>query len=137
MKKIAIIRTPFVHPVKHLSSITAVPDIGTAYINGTLIANGYDSFIIDATGGGIGKRKRLKGTDLAIGGICANEIVKKIPLDIDYIGVQSMHSNRWIYDGFIISKIIEKFPNVKIFMGGEHVSACADKILKQIFRLYF
>jgi anaerobic magnesium-protoporphyrin IX monomethyl ester cyclase len=132
MKKIVIIRTPFVHPIKHLSSITAVPDIGTAYINGTLIANGYDSSIIDATGEGIGRRMKLKGTNLAIGGITAAEIVAKIPNDVDYIGMQSMHSNRWIYDGFILSKIIEKFPNVKIFMGGEHVSACADKILKQI-----
>lgn len=132
MKKIVIIRTPFVHPVKHLSSITAVPDIGTAYINGTLIANGYDSFIIDGTGEGIGRRIRLKGTNLAIGGITADEIVAKIPKDVDYIGMQSMHSNRWIYDGFILSKVIEKFPHVKIFLGGEHVSACADKILKQI-----
>ncbi len=132
MKKIVIIRTPFVHPIKHLSSITAVPDIGTAYINGTLIANGYDSSIIDATGEGIGRRIRLLGTDLAIGGIPADEIVSKIPLDVDYIGLQSMHSNRWIYDGFILSKIIKAFPKVKIFLGGEHVTACADKILLQI-----
>lgn len=131
-KKIVIIRTPFVHPIKHVSSITAVPDIGTAYINGTLLANGYDSIIIDGTGEGIGRRSQIKGTTLAIGGITAEEIVALIPEDVDYIGLQSMHSNRWIYDGFILTKIIKKFPGIKIFLGGEHVSACSDKILIQI-----
>lgn len=80
----------------------------------------------------MGRRTQLKRTQLAIAGIPADEIVDKIPKDVDYIGMQSMHSNRWIYDGFILSKIIKKFPDVKIFIGGEHVTACADKILKQI-----
>lgn len=131
-KKIVIIRTPFVQPVRQLSSITAIPDIGTAYINGTLLANGYDSFIIDAVGEGIGRRTKILGTDLAYEGISADEIIARIPKDINYIGLQSMHSNRWLYDGFILSKIIKNLPNVKIFLGGEHVSACADKILEQI-----
>lgn len=130
-KKIVIIRTPFVQPVKHVSSITAVPDIGTAYINGTFMSHGYDSIIIDGTGEGIGKRIRLKNTDLAIGGITADEIVSRIPFDVDYIGVQSMHSNRWIYDSHILRKIFQRFPDKKVFMGGEHVSACFDKILTQ------
>ena len=130
-KKIVIIRTPFVHPVKHVSSITAVPDIGTAYINGTLINNGYDSFIIDGTGEGIGNRVHLLGTHLAIGGIKADEIVSRIPHDVDYIGLQSMHSNRWIYDSHILKKIFKKFPDKKVFLGGEHVSACYEEILSQ------
>ncbi len=131
-KKIVIIRTPFVHPVTHVSSITAVPDIGTAYVNGALLHHGYDSFIIDGTGEGINKRTQLKGTDLAIGGITADEIVAKIPDDIDYIGMQSMHSNRWIYDRHILKKIFKRFPNAKVFMGGEHVSACFEMILQDV-----
>ncbi len=134
-KKVVIIRTPFIQPLKHLSSISAVPDIGTAYINGTLLAQGYDSQIIDATGEGIGRRTQIKGTQLAISGITAKEIIAKIPNDVDYIGVQSMHSNRWIYDGFIIKHILKNFPNVKVFLGGEHVTACSDKILQQIPRI--
>lgn len=131
MKNIIIIRTPFVFPTKHLTSITAVPDIGTAYINGTLNANGYNSSIIDAVGEGIGKKYQIDGTRLSIGGITAEEIIKRIPKDTDYIGMQSMHSNRWIYDSTIIKSILENFPHVKLFLGGEHVSACAEEILKQ------
>lgn len=130
-KKIVIIRTPFVQPVKHLTSITAVPDIGTAYINGTLLSNGYDSIIVDGTGEGISNRTRLKGTDLCITGITADEIVSKISDDVDYIGLQSMHSNRWFYDGHILKKVFKRFPNKKVFLGGEHVSACYEKILQQ------
>ncbi|MFT6633480.1 MAG: radical SAM superfamily enzyme YgiQ (UPF0313 family) [Bacteriovoracaceae bacterium] len=135
MKKIVIIRTPFVFPVNHFSSITSVPDIGTAYINGTLTERGYDSIIIDAAGEGIGKRYQIKGTQIAIGGINADAIVDKVPLDVDYIGLQSMHSNRWIYDGYILGKLIEKFPNAKYFLGGEHVTATSEKILEQIPRI--
>ena len=132
MKKIVIIRTPFVFPVNHVSSITSVPDVGTAYINGTLLAHGYDSQIIDAAGEGVGKRYRIKGTHLAIGGINADAILAKIPKDVDYIGLQSMHSNRWIYDGYIVKRIIEAFPHCKIFLGGESVTATYEKILNQI-----
>ncbi len=131
MKKVILIRTPFVFPVKHFSSITSVPDIGTAYINGTLIKNGYDSCIIDAAGEGVKKRYQIKGTHLAIGGISAEEIISKIPADVDYIGLQSMHSNRWIYDSFILKKAMEKFPKAKFFLGGENVTATYEKILKQ------
>ncbi|WP_417335297.1 B12-binding domain-containing radical SAM protein [Halobacteriovorax marinus] len=132
MKKIRIIRTPYVFPMKHLSSITCVPDIGTAYINGTFKKNGYESQIIDAAGEGLDQRHQIDDYDLVIGGITAEEIVSKIPKDVDYIGVQSMHSNRWIYDSFIIKSIIKEFPHVKIFLGGEHVTATAEMILKQI-----
>lgn len=135
MKKIVIIRTPFVFPMKHVSSITSVPDIGTAYINGTLKSRGYDSHIIDAAGEGIGKRYQIEGTQLAIGGITADEIVSKVPLDVDYIGLQSMHSNRWIYDSYILKKLIEKFPKAKYFLGGEHITAAAEIVLEQIPRI--
>lgn len=131
-EKIRIIRTPYVFPEKHVSSITVVPDIGTAYINGTLKSHGYDCAIIDAAGEGLDSRLKIEGLPLSIAGLSADEIVARIPEDVDYIGIQSMHSNRWIYDGFVIKKILEKFPDVKIFMGGEHVTATSDKILRQI-----
>lgn len=132
MKKVIIVRTPFVFPIKHLTSITTVPDIGTAYINGALKKHGYDSSIIDAAGEGINTRYQIKHTELAIGGINADEIVEMIPKDVDYIGVQSMHSNRWIYDRVVIKKIKEHVPHVKIFLGGENVTATAEFILDDL-----
>jgi radical SAM superfamily enzyme YgiQ (UPF0313 family) len=132
VSKIVIIRTPFVYPEKHVSSITAVPDVGTAYINGALERAGHDSFIIDAAGESIGTTYKIKNSHLEILGLPAEEIVKRIPKDIEMVGIQSMHSNRWIYDAHIVKMIIENFPKAKIFLGGEHVSACAEFILKQI-----
>lgn len=135
MKKVVIIRTPFVFPNFHLSSITSVPDIGTAYICGTLLAEGYDCSIIDAAGEGVGLRYNIKGTRVSIGGITADAIIEKMPRDVDYIGLQSMHSNRWIYDGYILEKLIHEFPKAKFFVGGEHVSAAHEEILEQIPRI--
>ena len=119
------------YPKKHLSSVSAVPDIGTAYINGTLRANGHDSFIIDAPGEGIGEKHPIEGTNLEIGGIDVEQILKRIPNDVEMIGIQSMHSNRWIYDSVIVEQVLKNFPEIKIVLGGEHVSACADYILKR------
>lgn len=132
MKKVRIIRTPFVFPVQHFTSITSIPDVGTAYINGMFKSLGYDSKIIDAAGEGIGERYQIEGTRLAIGGIPADRIIEKIPDDVDIIGVQSMHSNRWIYDSVIVKKCLKKFPNAKIIMGGEHVTATAEMILRKV-----
>lgn len=129
---IRIIRTPYVFPKNHVSSITVVPDIGTAYINGTLKALGYDSKIIDAAGEGLDSRQVIKDTELAIAGISVDEILQKIPENTEYIGIQCMHSNRWVYDRHIIETLIKHFPKIKIVLGGEHVSATADMILRQI-----
>ena len=128
MKKVIIIRTPLVYPKKHVTSITAVPDIGTAYISAAIKSAGYHCSIIDAPGEGIETYTQL-GSNLIINGITADQIIKKIPHDIDYIGVQSMHSNRWIYDSVIIKAIHENFPKAKIFLGGEHVTATYHDIL--------
>ena len=133
--KISIIRTPFVFPLNHISSITAVPDIGTAYINGCLRSAGYNSRIIDAAGEAINDIYQIDNSELLIRGLPADEIILQIPRDVDMIGVQSMHSNRWIYDAHIIKLIIKHFPNVKIFVGGEHASACSEFILKEIPRI--
>ena len=132
MSKIVIIRTPFVFPKNHISSIAAVPDIGTAYINGALQSAGHDSFIIDAAGESLDESFLIENSDLVILGLSAEEIIKRIPEDVDMIGIQSMHSNRWIYDGYITRQIINKFPHAKVFLGGEHVTACADFILNEI-----
>jgi radical SAM superfamily enzyme YgiQ (UPF0313 family) len=42
-----------------------------------------------------------------------------------------MHSNRWFYDGHILKKVFKHFPSKKVFLGGEHVSACYEKIIEQ------
>lgn len=131
MKKARIIRTPFVYPIKHFSSITAVPDIGTAYINAIMQSIGYESKVIDAAGEGINQKHRIKDTELAIGGITAEDIVGRIPHDVTMIGMQSMHSNRWIYDSHILKRVLEKFPDKPVFLGGEHVTAAAGYILRR------
>ena len=134
--KIRIIRTPFVFPVKHLSSITSVPDIGTAYVNGAVIAAGHESEIIDAAGEGLGTYTRIAGTNLKFSGLNADEIIERIPLDVDVIGLQSMHSNRWIYDSVIVRKILKLFPNTPLILGGESVSAISDYILPRYPEIY-
>lgn len=131
MAKITIIRTPFVYPGKHLSSITAVPDIGTAYISGALQSVGHETTIIDCPGEDMHRYTQVPEVDLSINGLRADEVIERIPEDTDIIGLQSMHSNRWVYDQVIITAILQSFPGIPILLGGEHITATYEKVLAQ------
>jgi len=131
MAKIKLIRTPFVYPKKHLSSITAVPDIGTAYISGALTEAGHTVSIIDCPGEDMHRYTIIPGSNLTINGLRADEVVSRVDLDTEILGVQSMHSNRWVYDQLIIQCLLQSFPTMPLIMGGEHVSAAYEEILTQ------
>jgi anaerobic magnesium-protoporphyrin IX monomethyl ester cyclase len=130
MKKIVLIRTPIVQPYYHVTGLRAVPSVGLAYVNASLRKNGYDSQIIDAPAENISQFKRLENTIFISNGLSAEEIVERIPKDVDAIGVSCMHTNEWIYDSVIIRKIREIFPKHFLFIGGEHATGTAKLILE-------
>jgi radical SAM superfamily enzyme YgiQ (UPF0313 family) len=118
-----MIRPPTLLPVGAVTSRLGVPSIGMAYINASLKAHGYEVMAIDAFGESVHQFSQLEGTNLLINGLNAEQIIDRIPVDIDFIGVSCMYSNEWIYSKIVINKIIERFPNVPVIGGGEHFTA--------------
>ena len=129
MKKVVLIRTPLVVE-SFLTSNIPVPDIGTAYLCAVAKQAGHDCTVIDAAGLGLGQLYPIKNTNFFIQGIDANKIIALIPLDTEVIAVSCMLTSSWIYDLYLLRKIRKKFPHQKLIIGGEHVTAAYDYILK-------
>lgn len=127
---ITLIRTPIVHPKHHTTSNRPIPHVGLAYINAVLTEDGNTVHIIDAAGEGIHQFSEINGTNLVINGINADAIIGLISSDTQLIGISCMHTNKWIYDSYIIKKVKRAFPNVKIILGGEHASGDSKRILE-------
>lgn len=134
--KIVIIRTSSVFPAGHVTSMSAVPDIGTAYLSAYLKKQGHDVNLIDSQGEGIEQLFKLNRTNLLIHGLSSSQILCKVPQDTEIILVSCMHSNRWIYDKKIISSLSREFSNAKIIVGGEHATACSEYILNSCEEIY-
>ncbi|MFM6930062.1 MAG: B12-binding domain-containing radical SAM protein [Bdellovibrio sp.] len=106
------------------------PPIGIAYLAGTLLKNGIDSKIIDATGEALKKFTYLEYAGGYSVGLTNHEIVDRIDANTDIIGVSCMFSSSWPNDSRLIDLIRSRFPNATIILGGEHVTACCDYILQ-------
>jgi len=127
---ITLIHTPLVHPVHHITSNRPIPPLGLAYINASLREHGFETYVIDAAGEGIDDFLKIENTNLVINGIDASKIIKMIPEHTDVIGLSAMHTNRWIYDSFIIKSIKNKFPDMAIVIGGEHTTGAWYEIMR-------
>lgn len=112
-----------------MTSLRAVPSIGVAYINAALTLAGHQVQIIDAVGEALLQYRVIEGSSWAMNGLTAKEIAGRIHPDTDFIGVSVMHANEWIYDKFIIKTLNQKFPNAKVFVGGETATGLCDQIM--------
>jgi radical SAM superfamily enzyme YgiQ (UPF0313 family) len=112
-----------------LSSNLPVPDLGTAYIVASLKKAGHRCDILDAAVGDNNSIHELPGKKLYILGMELENIIAKIPVDVDYVGISCMFTNCWINDLRIIKAIKLKFPSLKIILGGEHTTATSSYIL--------
>ncbi len=107
------------------------PPIGLAYLTAYLKKAGHRVRIIDA----FGEAPRQLTRDpegYSISGLIAEQVVERIPLDVDLIGVSCMFSNSWIYCRRTIARIAEKFPGVPIVVGGEHPTADYERLLNRV-----
>ncbi len=130
MKNIVLIRPPTVTKKSMISSVNGTPPLALAYLKGTIEKAGHKVDIIDAFGESINAIRKLKDTDLIINGLGTQEIIERIPDSIDVIGISSMFSHEWIYVKKLISELRNKFPQKLIILGGEHVNADYDYIVK-------
>ena len=128
---IALIRPPSVLPFTAQNAVLEIPPIGLAYLGSSLKRAGHRIRIIDSFGEAPGQL--INDDDgYTINGLSADEIVERIPADVQLIGVTCMFSNSWIYCRRTIARIAERFPNVPIVVGGEHPTADYERLLRRV-----
>lgn len=131
MSRICLIRPPRVGRENSFSTGLAIPPIGMAYLCSSLKAKGYVVTPIDAIGECIDQSYRLKTfKDVFVQGMTIEQIIAMIPKDCLFIGVSCMFSCEWFLYEDLINEIKKVFPRTPIVVGGEHVTAEAENVLK-------
>lgn len=129
--KIAFVQPPALMAVDNYSTITQ-PPLGIAYLAAYIRRLGYDVSMVDAVGEAVKRiepwpfyKKRL------LQGLSFEEVVTRIPLDTDVIGVTCMFTHAWPMVRELIHLVKQKFPDKKLIAGGEHVTSMYEMVLKQ------
>lgn len=130
-QRVALIRTPVIQPSHHISSLRAVPSIGLAYIQAALRNEGFGVTVIDSPGEALEQYRSIRNSRLTVNGLNADEIIARIPADVDAIGFSIMHANEWVYDSYIIARVARAFPAIPIFVGGENATGSCQRILSE------
>ena len=132
---IQLIRPPAVESFRFATTSITLP-IGLAYISSSLKEHGFKVEILDAVGEAPKNRTGYyKGYLVGLG---LKEMIEKINPNSKCVGISVIFTHEWPAVVKLISLIKEKFPNMPIILGGEHISAmpefslitsCADYIV--------
>jgi radical SAM superfamily enzyme YgiQ (UPF0313 family) len=126
---VTLIRFALISPVGSTNNEPS-PPIGLAYISAVCKANNVEVRGIDAIGQDVNKIFKIPDTKLKGNGIDIDEILKLTDPRTTIFGISTMFSHEWVYNKYCIKLIRQKFPNAKIFVGGEHVTALPEMCLR-------
>ena len=120
---IQLIRPPAVESFRFATTSISLP-IGLAYISSSLKEHGFTVEILDAVGEAPKNRTGYYKGYLV--GSSLKEIVEKINPNSKCIGISVIFTHEWPAVTKLVSLIKEKFPNMPIILGGEHISAMPE-----------
>ncbi|PIK14069.1 radical SAM protein [Halobacteriovorax sp. JY17] len=126
---VTLIRAPYVIPKSSVFGNQGTPSLGLAYLAGTVDKLGHNVTCIDSFAKGIDTFTPIKDTNLLINGMPNEQTLSLISSETDILGISCMFSSDWINTIELVKMIREKFPNLVIVLGGEHVTADHEYIL--------
>lgn len=128
--RVTLIRPPAVSSL-HTYSAAIVPPLGPAYVAAALESAGHEVTVIDALGEAPLVRHPAAHPLLIAHGLTIEEIVERIPADTQGVGFSVMFSQQWPHVAAIVRAVRAAFPNVPIFIGGEHATGAWEVILER------
>lgn len=127
--KIALVEPPkYVSPTNHVSTV-ATPPLGLAYVAATLEAGGHRVSVVDAIGSGLSTYTKFGPVYLR--GLTHEQVVERIPADVDAIGVGCMFSCQWLATRELLAQIKKRFGNIPLILGGEHATGLTELSMAQ------
>ena len=120
---ICLIRPPAVESFR-FATTSITPPIGIAYIAAAIEESGRDVFVIDA----VGKRPKIRVGYFKgyLVGMDLDEIVDHIPPESKIIGVTVVFTHEWPAVVRLVGLIKKAYPDVRVVLGGEHVTAMPE-----------
>jgi anaerobic magnesium-protoporphyrin IX monomethyl ester cyclase len=129
--EVCLLRPPSL-PVLDVATIDAVMPIGLAYLAGALKVSGERVHVIDAVGEAVNQYSAIPGYDRTLlHGLTTPEILDRIPEETEILGITCMFSVEWPFIAVLVQEIRERFPQVLIILGGEHVTALPEYSLTE------
>jgi anaerobic magnesium-protoporphyrin IX monomethyl ester cyclase len=127
-KKVCLIEPPKYVSLGNFVSTIAMPPIGLAFLSSVVLNHTDDLIVIDGHGEGLRNYYPYKDT-FRLRGLTVEEIVNRIPIDTEIIGISCMFTSLWPVITEIANGIKEKLPNVFLIIGGEHASGSPEHAL--------
>lgn len=127
---VALIRPPKITSDFSPHTQSGVPPIALACLAAVLEEAGHDVTVIDAYGEAPSRAADVPGTNLNTVGLTADEIAARVPADADVIGLTCMFSQDWLYAKRVIAAVHAVAPRAPILVGGEHVTADPEHVLR-------
>ena len=120
---ICLIRPPFVESFR-IAYLTVNLPLGLAYVAGALEAAGKSIHILDSVAEAPNTYTRyVKGFLI---GLRLEDIVKRIPREANLVGITVIFTHEWPAVVQLIKLIKAERPELKIILGGEHVTAMPE-----------
>ncbi len=130
MASIALLRPPLI--INKWSYITSIClPIGLAYIASSLQHNNHKVQVIDGIGEAPLNTFPGPTNTLQFHGITPSDIVSKIDPETNIIGISCLFSFEWPVVKDLIKLVRNRFPHVKIILGGEHCTALPEFCLRE------
>ena len=121
--KCTLIRCPQTLNI-YVSAAYAVPPIGLTYVAAALRKAGHDVTAVDPTGEGIERLTPIDESGQTVRrGLTDDEILERIPADVELVGFSLMFSQDWLQARGLINRVRERFPRAILVAGGEHFAA--------------
>ena len=132
MRKVVLIRPHMLIPRYSFTGLT-VPPLGLAYVAAVLQQRGHHVVLIDAVGEAIEQHNPHHDAhdDFILHGLTTEQILDRIPVDVDFIGMSCMFSHEFPVYKELLQAIKQRFPQVPLVAGGEHVTALPDETFRQ------
>ncbi|MGZ3691155.1 MAG: B12-binding domain-containing radical SAM protein [Pseudobdellovibrio sp.] len=128
--RVLLIRPPYVIPMTSVYGNKGTPPLGLVYLAAALEGDGHQVTCIDAFAEAIDSFEPIDNSHLLANGLTIEKIIQRVPPQTELIGLSCMFSNEWIYSSRLIVALKKRFPEIKIVLGGEHVTADSEHILK-------
>lgn len=131
--RVCLVRPPVVTAPLSLSYYGAVPDLGLAYVAAAARAAGHDVTVIDAPGAALDRSRPLDTAvgRLAVQGLSVEEIVARVPEDVEVVGFGHMFLHEWDVLRALIVAVKRARPNALTVVGGENATAYWEHMLAE------
>jgi radical SAM superfamily enzyme YgiQ (UPF0313 family) len=117
--------------IKGTATMKPAAPLGMAYIAGAIKRDHHQLQVIDGIAENIYDFHDTElGKNIIIQGMSPEQIVKKVPEDVEVIGLSCMFSNNWLLDRRLIQLLKQRFQNAVLVAGGESISGMPEYALK-------